>query len=158
MYMEQLKQDYRTKELSRVKMYNTDFSGQDLSKLRMRQSLFHNCNFDKADMTETDCEGTDFFGSTFRETVMYRTNGKDAKFAGTIFEPKDAFGLTITCSCKTFNGMHISNIWWYNFIMYALLMKPGTDEDTKKLHNGLIQVIGPARYVKLKALFSKREI
>src|ERR1039458_9424440 len=148
----ELKQDYRGKDLSRQRYYSVDFSGQDLSKLKMRQGLFERCNFDNADMTEADCEGSEFFGSTFRETIMYRTNAKDAKLAATIFEPKDAFGLTITLSCKTFSKMKISPQWWYCFLMFASLMSPGTDEDTTLLHGRLIHMIGEQRYSKLAVL------
>jgi len=89
---------------------------------------------------------------------MYRTNCKDAKLAYTIFEPKDAFGLTLTCSCKTFDHARVAPLWWYNFLMYGMLMVPGTDEQAKELHNKLIQTIGPSRYTKLTCLFGKRDI
>jgi uncharacterized protein YjbI with pentapeptide repeats len=150
--------DYRNQDLSRKKLYNVDFSGQDLSHLRMRQSLFHCCNFDNADMTETDCEGTEFFGSTFRQTVMYRTNCKDAKLEMTVFEPKDCFGITLTLQCKTFARMKVAPLWWYVFIMFASLMQPGPEAEQELLQNRLIQFVGTERYVKLKTLLAKREI
>jgi uncharacterized protein YjbI with pentapeptide repeats len=154
----ELKQDYRGKDLSRQKLYGTDFSGQNLSRLRMRQSLYHRCNFDNADMTETDCEGSEFFGSTFRDTIMYRTNCKDAKLAGTVFEPKDAFGITLTMQCKTFDKMKVSPQWWYIYAMFGCLMLPGSVKEQEELQNRLIQMIGPERYVRLRTLLAKREI
>jgi len=154
----EFKQDFRGKDLSRQKHYGVDFSGQNLSRLRMKQSLFHRCNFDNADMTEADCEGSEFFGSTFRDTVMYRTNCKDAKLAATIFEPKDAFGLTVTLQCKTFDKMKVSPMWWYTFICLATLMLPGNVKDQELMINALIQAIGPERYVRLRTLLQKREI
>lgn len=156
--MGSLKQDYRGKDLSGQKLYGIDFSDQDLSSLRMRRSLFHRCNFDRANMTEVDAEGSEFFGSSFVDTNMYRMNGKDAKFAATVFKPKDMFGFTLTCSCQTFSKMQISPMWWYMYLMYAMLMCPGSAEETEELHNRLIQAIGPERYVRLRALWAKREI
>jgi uncharacterized protein YjbI with pentapeptide repeats len=152
------KQDYRGRDLSRQKFYQTDFSGQDLSKLRMKQSLFHRCNFDNADLTEADCEGSEFLGSTFRDTVMYRTNCKDAKLGGTVFEPRDCFGLTLTMQCKTFNKTKVSPTWWYSYIMFAALMIPGNVQQSEEMINKLIQVVGPERYVKLRTLLAKREL
>jgi hypothetical protein len=154
----ELKRDYRGQDLSRKKFYGIDFSSQDLSKLKMRQSLFHRCNFDDADMTEVDAEGSEFFGSTFRDTVMYRFNGKDAKLALTVFEPKDCFGMTLTMQCKTFDKMKVSPMWWYVWLCFASLMLPGTVKDQEELQNRLIQCIGPERYVRLKTLLAKREI
>lgn len=154
----EMKKDYRGQDLSRKKFYQVDFSKQDLSRMKMRQSLFHRCNFDDADMTESDCEGTEFIGSTFRDTVMYQTNCKDAKLAGTVFMPKDAFGLTITLRCKTFDKMKVSPLWWYVWLMFGSLMQPGSVADTEELHNRLIQAVGPERYVKLTSLLHKREI
>jgi uncharacterized protein YjbI with pentapeptide repeats len=152
------KKDYRGRDLSRQKFYGVDYSGQDLSRMRMRQSLFHRCNFDNADMTETDCEGSEFFGSTFRDTVMYRTNCRDAKLAATVFEPKDCFGITLTMQCKTFDKMKVSPMWWYTFLMFGSLMLPGSVADQEELQNRLIQAIGTERYVKLRTLLAKREI
>lgn len=152
------KKEYRGRDLSRQRFYQVDFSSQDLSKLKLRQSLFHRCNFDAADMTETDCEGSEFFGSTFRNTVMYRTNCKDAKLAGCVFEPKDCFGITVTLQCKTFDKMKVSPMWWYVWMCFAGLMLPGSVRECEELQNRLIQAVGPERYVRLTTLMSKREI
>lgn len=154
----EFKQEYRGKDLSRQRFYSVDFSGQNLSRMRMRQSLFQRCNFDNADMTETDCEGSEFFGSTFRDTVMYRTNCKDAKLAATVFEPKDCFGITLTLQCKTFDKMKVTPMWWYVFLMFATLMLPGSVKEQEELQNRLIQAVGPDRYVRLRTLLTKREL
>ena len=153
----EMKKDYR-RDLSRQKFYQVDFSGQDLSRLKLRQSLFHRCNFDDADMTEADCEGSEFFGSSFRRTVMYRTNCKDAKLAATVFEPKDCFGITLTMQCKTFDKMKVSPMWWYSFLMFGAMMIPGTVAECDEMQNRLIQAVGPERYVRLQALLTKREL
>jgi hypothetical protein len=124
----------------------------------MKHSLFHRCNFDRADMTEADCEGSEFIGSSFRDTVMYRTNCRDAQLAGTVFEPRDCFGLTLTMQCKTFDKMKVSPMWWYSFIAFAALMLPGSVKEQEDLLNRLIQCIGPERYVRLRTLLAKREL
>ncbi len=161
------KQDYRAVDLSKQRFYGEDFGGQNLSRLKLRGSLFNCCSFDNADMSETDCEGAEFFGSTFRDTVCYRTNFANAKLAGTTFEPKDCMGMTLTLSCHTFEGMRVSRIWFLCWLLLGTMMKPmkmasadspllrPIDED---LLNGLIGAIGGGQYVKLRALFSKRDL
>jgi uncharacterized protein YjbI with pentapeptide repeats len=145
-------------KLSRQKFYNADFSDMDLSRRKLRQSLFYQCKFDRANMSEADCEGSDFFGSSFVDTVCYRTNFKDAKLANTKFLPKDAFGITLTMQCKTFDGMHVSQNYFYAWLIFATMMKPDKFPVQEDLLNSLVVAIGPERYVKLKALFTKREM
>ena len=148
-----------TIELSRQKFYGVDFSGKNLAKKKMRQSLFMSCKFDGADMTEADCEGSEFVGSTFRDTICYRTNFKDAKLAGTIFEPKDAFGMTITLQCQTFNNMKISALWFYAWLIFGSLMTPlKLPAGGENLMDGIIAAIGAERYVKLRSMFAKRDL
>lgn len=147
------KTNYRGQDLCRKRFYNTDFSGQDLSKLKLRNSLFYQCNFNEADLSDTDCEGSEFIGSTFKNTNCYRTNFRDAKLAASVFEPKDCFGMTLTLQCSTFRQMRTSPIWWHSWLFLATLMQPAnlsTDE--------LIGVIGAEQYVRLKHLFGQREL
>jgi hypothetical protein len=159
MAMATLKRDFAGQDLTRKKFFNQDFSEQDLSKLRMKQSTFHRCNFDRADMSETDCEGSEFLGSSFKDTNCYRTNFKDAKLAGTIFKPHDCFGMTLTLQCSTFKDLRISALWWYVWLMFAGLMKPGDSVvEEEKLQTDLVTMIGPERYVKLRATLTKREL
>jgi Pentapeptide repeats (8 copies) len=153
-----LKQDFRSIDLCRKKHYNVDFSGQDLSKLKLRQSVFFCCNFDGADLTEADCEGSDFCSSTFRRTICYRTNFKDAKLSNTLFDPKDCFGMTVTLQCKTFEGMQPSQIWWYGFLFFLTMMRPLPGPVKEPLVDNLIAMIGAERYVNLKAMFQKRDL
>jgi uncharacterized protein YjbI with pentapeptide repeats len=151
------KSRYRGVDLSKKKIYTTDFSGCDLSRLKLKHSLFMNCNFDRSDMSETDCEGSEFFGSTFRDTICYRTNFKDAKLAGTLFHPKDAFGMTITLTCKTFEDMKVSKLWWYMWLMFGTLLRPECLLGEQDLRDKLIVCIGAEKYVKLGALMKQRE-
>lgn len=157
--MGNLKRDYVGQDMTRKKYFGQDFSYQDLSKLRLRQSTFHRCNFDYANMTEADCEGSEFLGSTFRETNCYRTNFKDAKLAGTIFKPHDCFGMTLTLQCSTFKDIKISRLWWTVWLMFAGLMKPGDSVvEEEELQTSLVTAIGPERYIKMRSLLTKREL
>ena len=154
-----LKLDYRSRDLCRQRFYNEDFSNQDLSKLKLRGSLFHRCWGPPANMTEADCEGSDFLGSSFDDTNCYRTNFRDAKLAGTIFKPKDCFGMTITLQCRTFKDMRISKMWWLVWLMFASMMKPGTSiREEEELQNNLITAVGSEQYIRLRTLLAKREL
>lgn len=145
-------------DLCRKRFYNRDFKGKNLVKRKLRQSLFMQCNFDEADMSEADCEGSEFFGSTFRNTICYRTNFKDAKLAGTLFEPKDCFGITLTLQCKTFDGMKVSPLWWWGWIFFGTMLHPLTKLGQDDLRDGLIAHIGTERYLKLVSMFGKRDM
>ena len=152
-----LKQDYRATDLCRKKIYNQNFSYQDLTKLRLRQSLFYQCNFDFSNMTETDCEGSDFFGSSFRQTNCYRTRFIDCKMQ-CIFEPKDCFGMCISLQCQSFDGMKVSPLWWWAWMTFGLMIHPQTLLGQEDPRDAIIAAIGAERYVKLKGMFSKRAI
>jgi hypothetical protein len=154
-----LKADFRGQDLSRKKFYSTDFSEQDLKNMKMRQSTFHRCSFDGADLTEAECEGSEFLGSTFRNTNCYRTYFKDAKLGATVFQPKDCFGITITLQCATFTNMKISTLWWMTWIMFASMMKPGNSVvEEEALQNQLIRAVGSDQYIRLRTLLGKREV
>jgi hypothetical protein len=150
-----IKPDYRSMDLSKKRFYHTDFSGQDLSKCKLKQSLFFCCTFDGSNLSEADCEGSEFTGSSFRKTNCYRTNFKDCKMGQVIWEPKDCMGMTITLACNTFSEARISPLWWMALLIFATMMKPvGT---TEPLVDNLIAMIGAERYAKLRALFGKRD-
>jgi hypothetical protein len=150
------KVDYRGRNLSRQRFYSVDFSNQDLSKCLMKNTLFHGCNFDDADMSESECEGSEFFGSTFRNTICYRTNFKDAKLANTVFAPKDAFGITVSLQCKSFENMQVPQLWFLSWLLFSSMMIPDPGPIKQDFHADVLGIIGAERYVKLKALFGKR--
>jgi uncharacterized protein YjbI with pentapeptide repeats len=157
--VKKLREDYRTVQLTGKKIYSADFSGQDLSRLKLRGSLFYNCNFDRADLTETDCIGSEFFGSSFVDSICYRTNFADAKLAGTNFQPRDCFGMIVSLNCKTFDGMRVSPLWFLGFLTFATLMNPvrfGT-KDENLVDKLIAEVFGAERYVKLQAMFGRRD-
>lgn len=142
--------------LSNVSFVGRSFKGQDLVKKVMRFSKFECCDFDEVDLTEADCTGSSFAGCTFRRTVCYQTNFKDCVFGGAIFEPKDLYGATFTMTCKTFQNMHISQQWWYAWLLFGTQMVP-SDTPNKNCREMLIGMIGAERFTKLKALFAGRD-
>lgn len=144
--------------LSGVAWTGRDFTGQNLRGRKLNHSKFIACNFDKADLTEANCEWCDFTGSTFRDTMCTRTNFKDARLVGTVFEPKDCYGMTITLQCQTFQGMKISQLHWYSWLILASMMTPASGPVKGDLTDRLINAIGAERYVKMKNLFRNREI
>ncbi len=156
--MQQAKVFELQENLSNVKVTGRSFKGIDLKKRVLRNSVFENCDFDDVDMSEADCTGSSFINCTFRNTLMYRTNFKDVGFGSSIFEPKDAYGITITMECKTFQNMQVSHWWFFAFLMFATQMRPVREIGKEDLRNTLISCIGAIRYNKLCALFSRRDI
>lgn len=145
-------------QLSGKRFRGADFSGRDLSHCDLSRSEFLGCNFDRADLTRADCEGADFTGSTFRDSILYRTNFKDAVLAGTAFEPKDCFGVTITMECRTFRDMRVGGLWYYCWLILLSLTFPEGFPGAEEIRDRLIGLIGAERYVRLKAMFQRREM
>lgn len=143
-------------DLSGKKFYNRSFKGMNLAKKKMRGSLFFQCCFDDADLSESDGTGSDFTCSTFRNTNLYCTNWMNAKLSGIVFEPKDAFGITWTMACKTFDGMRVSPLWSMAWLYFFTIMKP--QGQAADMVDKVIAAIGAERYAKLTALFSKRQL
>jgi Pentapeptide repeats (8 copies) len=133
-----------------------DFSGKNLSKCDLRYSKFQWCNFDNADLSEANCEGSDFSGSTFRNSNCYRTNFKDCNLKGVVFEPRDAYGVTFSFSCQTFENMQLGQLWWFCWLQMLAKTVPTKGPVKDDIRAKLINVIGAGRYVKLDQLF-KRE-
>ena len=142
----------KTKNFYNQKFYEHDFSGQDLSHSDFRNSTCLGCNFDRADLSYANFEGANCRDSTFVATRCYRTNFKDTALAGSKFDPKDGFGMTITLTCETVDGMRIGKLWWYVWLMLALRMKPPDEDSELKL----INAIGTEKYEGLRQLFSRR--
>lgn len=144
--------------LTRRRFQGEDFSGQDFSKKDLSYSEFLSCNFDDCNLSEANCEGCNFTGSTFRRTNMYRTNACNAKFAGTVFEPRDAYGITLTFDCATWNGMKIGQLWWYAALTMWATTIPAPLPVKEPLQEKLIALIGPTRYVALKKMLRGRDL
>ncbi len=144
--------------LSGVKFEGKDFSGQNLTKAKLKGSIFRSCNFDRTDMTEADCEGSDFSGSSFVKSILTYANFRNAKLAGTDFQPDDCYGITLTFACKTFENMNVGQIWWYSWLTLTASMLPVSRPVPGDLRGGLITLIGAQRYLKLKEMFGRRNI
>jgi hypothetical protein len=144
------------RNLSHRKIYNHDFSGKDLKGYDMRGSMFCLCNFDDADMSEVDATSSEFAGSTFRRTKLYRTNMRNAVLANTVFEPSDAFGLTVTLTCQTFHGMHVSNVWWEAWMCFLLMLSPEKIDgfDPRDI---IIKAVGRPAYIEMMRRFKERD-
>lgn len=142
--------------LSRQRFFRKDFSGQNLSKQDLSYSEFVCCNFTNTDLSHANCTHSDFTGSILRNTKCTFTDFSHSAL-GCSFFPSDCFGMTLTLSCRTFKGMHISRMWWFGFIYFALKMKPEL-ENGKDLRDNVIEAIGIERYKKLSSLFASREI
>jgi uncharacterized protein YjbI with pentapeptide repeats len=134
------------------KFYRVDFSGQDLQRAIFSNASLIECDFSNADLSYATFEGANCRGANFTGTRLYRTNFKDAALAQSKFEPKDAFGMTITLSCETVDGMRIGKLWWFVWIMMCLRM----DCPDKDAELGFINAIGAERYEGLARLFSRR--
>jgi hypothetical protein len=146
--------------LSHSKFEKADFSGQDLRGVPMDHSFFICCNFDRANMNGVDCEHTNFSGSTFRDTDLGGANWKDCNLVGILFLPKDCYGITLTLQCQTFRGVRISQLWFFCWCIFASMMiaEPYPIISEPSWNDKLIALIGAERYLKLKALFARREI
>jgi hypothetical protein len=138
------------------KEFRTDYSGQDLSGQDLSCTDFICCRFDQADLSDANCTGCDFTGSSMKGTKCTRTNFTNAKLA-CIFYPRDCYGMTLTLHCRTFTGMSISRMWWYGFLYCAMLMQPEFEEG-KDPRDTLIALMGSEKYLKIKSLFTRRQI
>jgi|SRR5882724_1445532 len=144
--------EVKNKNFYNGRFYKHDFSGQDLSKANFRSASVIGCNFSNTDLSYANFEGANCRECNFTGTILYRTNFKDAALADAIFEPKDAFGMTITLSCETVDGLKISKLWWFVWLMLSLRMKvPEEDMEFK-----IINAIGKERYIGLRQLFERR--
>lgn len=143
-------------DLSYGNYFNQDFAGMDLKGIPMHHSKFNLCKFIDADISGNDCSHSDFSGSNLTNV---RCNGTN--FAHSIlscrFFPKDAFGITVTLECRTFQGMLVSKLWWFAWVYFALIMVPEKDKGTN-LNDLLIAALGADRYIKLKQIFDARRM
>ena len=136
------------------KFYRTSFAEQDLSYADFRCASLIECDFSKSNLSYANFEGANCREANFTGSILYRANFKDAALAGSLFEPKDAFGMTITLSCETVDQMKIGKIWWFVWLMLALRMQVPLPEEDMELK--IINAIGRERYIGLRQLFERR--
>lgn len=144
--------------LKGVFLEGESFDGEDLRRRDLSNSTFKNCSFDHADLSYANCSNSRFPGSTFRKSILYCSNFMNAKLAATVFEPDDAYGITLSLTCDIFQDMHVGQQWWYCFLLLATLMDPAKGPVKEDLKGQLIAAIGAERYVRLSAMFKRREI
>jgi len=144
------------KDLSKSSYFRKDFSGMDLRGVPMHHSRFNLCNFRGADLSGNDCSYSDFGGSDLTDVRCNGTNFAHSKLACR-FYPKDAFGITVTLECATFQGMIVSKLWWLSWVYFAMLMAPEKDKGVNLL-DLLRQALGYERYTSLKQIFERRQL
>lgn len=132
-----------------------DFSERDLRREPMAYQIYNNCNFDGATLPD-DCSHTRFIQCSFRRTNCRGVNFMNSVFPACVWEPDDCYGMTITINCKTFENLHISQLWFYLWLMMAASMRPAAGPVTADLRELLISFIGQDRYLKLHALLVRR--
>jgi hypothetical protein len=135
-----------------------NFSGRDMAGKKMDHSLFIRCCFDRSNMSNAEAEWSSFDYSSFKETKLSYTSFKESSLTGTIFEPSDAYGMTLTLQCKTFQGIRISQLWFLCWLLFGSMMTAAKYPVDEPWNDKLIALIGAERYVKLKALFCRREL
>ena len=146
--------EFKKKNYRESKYYREDFSGKDLAYADFRNASLIGCNFSNANCPYANFEAANCREANFTGTNLYRANFKDAALADSIFEPKDAFGMTITLNCETVDGMKIGKIWWFDWVMMALRMRVPLPEEDLELK--IINAIGRERYIGLRQLFERR--
>lgn len=135
-----------------LKLPGGDFSGLDLEGADFRGASLVGAKFNEANLKFAHFENANCVGSDFTDAVMHRASLKDTNMSRTKFLPKDAFGLTVTLECKSFQDMEISEGWWGGWLMYGLVMKPPTEEHRARL----IQAIGLAQWEILRSQYANR--
>ena len=103
--------------------HGCSFEGKDLVHADFRGAALVHCNFKGADLSYANLEGANCYGADFTDAKLYKTNFRDATLAKTIMHPRDAFGITLTMTCDTFEGMDVSNKWNVQWFFLTLMMK-----------------------------------
>ena len=139
------------------KFFDTDFSGQDLTHADFRGCTLVNCNFDNSNLRYATFEGANCMGSSFRQASLYHTNFKDAILQKAILDPRDAFGMTLSIACDTFDKAELGKIWLAGWLYLPLLaqLPEGTKE---KLEAILVDLIGEERLKGLERHFADRTL
>jgi uncharacterized protein YjbI with pentapeptide repeats len=139
------------------KFYDHDFSNQDLRKADMRRATFIDCNFDNADMTYADCEGSNFYRSSFKNTKLYYASFKNASLAEIKFYPQNAFGLTISLDCNSFDNVEISAHYLAAW-MYDISTMKVPEEIRQDIYAICRKLIGAEKFERLAKLIEDRSI
>jgi len=125
------------KKFTNRKFFNKDFTDLDLSNADFRGATLCECNFSRSDLTKADFRGANLWGADLTDTIMYKTDFKDAILARSIFAPKRIFGVTISISCDTFEGMKISRTAWLYWLYMPLMMEAPDSEIAGRLRTAI---------------------
>lgn len=131
------KKSFRGMKLSGAVFDNLDLRGADFRNASVPFASFKNTNLKYANFEGSNCCGADFTDSN-----LHRANFKDANTSNAKWYAKDLYGVTLTLECRSFQGLELDSGWWWGWIMYALLMKPPSDDARDRL----IVAMGPERY------------
>lgn len=135
------------------KFYKHDFSvDPNMKGADLRGISALECNFDGVDLTEALMSEGNFYGSSFVDTKMSHADLSNAILANSVFKPKDAFDITVTLNCASFEGIKTDHSHFLGLINCALMM---TIDDVD-LKNRIIEAIGAETYVALQKLFRSR--
>lgn len=159
--------DFSDVDLTEAKTFNASFTRCTFKKfgkantqpdgaLRPVHAIFHHCIFDGGDIADSNFYKSDFLGSSFRGTNMHETVMVKCRMPHMIFEPRDAFGISFSFTCQTFQHGVISPFWYLSWFILANSMTitkhaPYPDD----LQARIIDAIGAERFVKLKKLFNR---
>lgn len=139
------------------KFYDVDFSDRDLTHADFRGTTLVNCNFDNSDLSYASFEGANCYRSSFRQTKLYHTSFKDAVLAETKMDPRDMFGMTLSVSCDTFDGIELGPIWLAAWVFLPTLGNLPT-EIREELQGVLKKMLGEERLKALERIFANRQI
>lgn len=170
------------------KFSRKDFSGQKLKYANFSRCTLLECNFKDADCAYANFSNANCYGSNFTGASLYRVNMMEAQLQRTIFKPRDCFGITLTWKCETFKDMEVDDTWLeiWSFMPTLMKLPESFEEHSKKCQgcstnkvesmcdagkylfkkfsdrrpwiNRLLEFVTPDRYVKLKAVFDRRNI
>lgn len=141
------------------KFIKQSFKGRKLHYANFKLCTLQDCDFTDADLKYADFSDANCIYSNFTGASLYCANFSHACLENTIFKPREIFGITMTLTCASFQNMEIDENWLECWLMLAALMKlPDPKKVEKPWLDRLILLLGPDRYVKLKAVFNRRII
>lgn len=144
------------KRLAGKKFYRYEFSKdphmQDLRGADLRGISAIECDFSGVDLSESLMSEGNFYGSKFEDTNLSHADISNAIMANTVMKPRDAFDMTLTLNCASFDGMKTDNSHFLGFINFALMMHI----DDTALKNRIIEAIGAETYVAVQRMFRGR--
>src|SRR5262245_12637081 len=103
------------KKFANKKFFGRDFSNMDLTNADFRSATLISCKFNGSDLSHATFKDANCYGADFTDSIVHRTSFECAILAKAIWAPKRMFGVTITMTCDTFEGMKVSRaamLYW----------------------------------------------